>query len=201
MRGIGVLVLLLAAAWSLNRADASEKIVARSPAELFRARCSACHDPSRTNHRRASRDGWREIVNRMQRMPQSGITPAEAGIIIDYLAGRDARTSTKASAPKGRVGGRKAYGKDWLAVLEIATVRNGKVVIGGRTYAAAREGLQVSLKRGKRIRTVSLTPEGRGGETAVSDRWRVGTVTYELHLVLYEVHGDTIRIGRALKRS
>ncbi len=194
MRALAPVVLLLAAA-----ALASEKLQKSgggpSARALFLARCSACHDPGRVSHRVASRDEWREIVYRMQRMPQSGISPADAAAILDHLAAPARR------APKASVGGRKAYGKEWLSILETATVRDGAVRIGGRDYKASVKGLTVFLRRGKRSRTVALSDDGKPARTAITDEWRIGRTRYEVHLVLYEVRGDTVRLGRALRRT
>jgi hypothetical protein len=164
---------------------------------LFRARCSTCHDPSRVYHRRASRDGWREIVFRMQRMPQSGITPAEARRIVDYLA---TLQRAPAAAPGAAYGGRTAFGDEWLSILEVATVTDGRVRLGGREYDVRRDGLRVTLAHGRRVRIVAFAEDGTVAETSPVDSWRIGDTVYELHLVLYEIRGDRIRVGRALRR-
>ncbi|MFQ5845376.1 MAG: c-type cytochrome, partial [Planctomycetota bacterium] len=172
----------------------------RSDRKLFRARCSACHDPSRVFHRRASLDEWREIVERMRRMPQSGISPAEAKRIVAYL--RSLRPRRPVGSKGGRrVGGRKAYGPEWLSILETATVRDGRVRLGGRIYTVRIRAGEVRLHDAPKSRTwvVSLTPEGRPGRTARIERWQVGAKTYEVHLVLYERRGETVRLGRALR--
>ena len=65
-----------------KRAETKREI---SPKRLFRRRCSTCHGPARVFHREAGRREWREIIDRMRRMPQSGISPAEAEIILEYL--------------------------------------------------------------------------------------------------------------------
>ena len=65
-----------------KEAEATREI---SPKRLFRRRCSSCHAPARVFHRAAGRGEWREIVDRMRRMPQSGISPEDADIIVDYL--------------------------------------------------------------------------------------------------------------------
>ena len=82
MRSTLLLAALLAAAAATG---ASEKVVPKKEPDgrrLFLARCSTCHDPGRVSHRGASRGEWREIVFRMQRMPQSGISKADANKII-----------------------------------------------------------------------------------------------------------------------
>ncbi len=188
-------VALLSAAAALG----SEVVVIRASdaRTLFLARCSACHDPGRVSHRIASRDAWREIVYRMQRMPQSGISKRDAAAIIDYLA-----SPAKTRAPTGKtLGGRKGYGKEWLSILETATVRDGTVRIGGRDYKASVKGLTVFLRRGKKSRTVALTKDGKPALTSMTDEWRIGKTRYEVHLVLYDVRGDRVRVARALRRT
>ena len=195
-----LLPLLLLAGAAAVGSPAKTKRGTLDPKEaVFLKRCSACHDPGRVYHRVAQRDEWREIVERMRRMPQSGISRAEADVILKYLV-----SLRGGGAPRARVasiGGRAAYGKEWLSVLETATVKKKAVRLGGKDYRVAANGLTVSLRRGKRTYTVALTPEGKVKRTALLDRWRVGTVTYELHVILYSVHGRTLRVGRALRRT
>jgi len=164
---------------------------------LFLQRCSACHDPSRVYHRQAARGEWKEIVDRMRRMPQSGISPRDAEVILGYLVSLRGKAP---APPQARLGGKSAFGGEWLSILQTATVRDGAVGLGRRTYDATRDGLTVSLRYGRRTRVVSLTADGKPCETSVLDRWRVGKTTYELHLVLYELAGDTVRVARALKK-
>lgn len=173
----------------------------KSPEErLFRKRCSLCHDPMRVYHRIAGRDEWREIVRRMQRMPQSGISPRDATAIIDYLVSlRGQGVRRKA---KGRFGGRKAFGDEWIAVLETARPdKEGRASLGGKTYKVSVDGLTAQLQRGKgKLHTVSLTAKGTAGATSLSKSWNIGDVTYEIHLILYAVFDGTPRFGRALRR-
>ncbi len=172
---------------------------APGPRELFLARCSACHDPGRVHHRRASRDEWREIVDRMRRMPQSGISPRDAEVILDYLVSLG---EAAPDAGEEALGGRSAYGPKWLSVLEVATVREDRVRLGGVLYEVERDHLELTLRPDKKVRhVVSLTEKGAAGKTARLDRWKVGRVAYEVHLVLYQIRGETVRVGRALKRS
>lgn len=199
MRRLALPLLLAAAA-----AIASEKQSEKRPAKphdtkartLFLARCSACHDPGRVSHRRASRDGWREIVFRMQRMPQSGISKADAAKIIDYLAS----IGRRAARPGAVLGGRGSYGKEWLAILETAFVEDRHVTLGGRKYRASVEGLTVFLRRGKKTRTLALTDKGKPAATSIVDEWRIGSTRYEIHLVLYQAGRGRTRLARALKR-
>jgi len=194
MRRAAVLALFFVAA-ALAADKPPGKASPKKAKALFLSRCSACHDPGRVYHRTASRGEWKEIVNRMARMPQSGIAPRDAAIILDYLV------SLRGRAPQGaRIGGRAAYGKEWLSILNVAAVHDGRVRLGRASFAAERDGLQVTLKRGKKRYVVSLTEDGKAGKTAQIDRWKVGSATYELHLVLYEVRGDTVRIARALRK-
>ena len=198
MRSTLLLAALLAAAAATG---ASEKVMPKEPdgRRLFLARCSTCHDPGRVSHRVASRGEWREIVFRMQRMPQSGISKADANSIIGYLATLGRR---RAPAAKGKmVGGRRAYGAEWLSILETAPIRKNRVTLGGITWQASIEGLTVFLRRGKRTRTIALTEDGKPAATSLVDEWRVGATRYELHLVLYRVRGDRVRVARALRRS
>lgn len=167
----------------------------REAKKLFEKRCSACHDPGRVYHRTADRDEWREIVQRMRRMPQSGITRADAKIILDYLVslrgGGDRRDA---------LGGRAAYGEEWLSVLETALVKDGRVRLGGRDYTAERDGKSVTLRyRGKEY-AVALPEGDEAPTTARTGGWRIGETRYEVHLVLYRIRGDAVRIGRALRR-
>ena len=168
-----------------------------TPQRLFLARCSTCHDPGRVYHRDARRDEWREVVYRMQRMPQSGITPKEAETILDYLVSLrgNARPAT------GRRGGRDAYGDEWLSILETATVKDGKVRLGGRTYGVKVDGLTAALKRGRKSWTAALGDDGKPALTARLDGWKIGDVAYEIHLVFYEVRDGRVRIARALRRA
>lgn len=153
----------------------------RSPRSLFLERCSACHDPGRVRHRRAGRDEWREIVDRMRRMPQSGISPEEARIILDYLAPRGA--GAPAAPPPAS--------DAWLSFLEIARIREGRVRLGGVDYGAEIRGAAVLLTHGS-IRHL-LEP---GGSVRI-DAWRVGRTRYEIHLLSC---GEGT-VARALKRA
>ena len=171
---------------------ASKKKVASNPrmkdAVLFRRRCSACHDPARVSHRRASRDGWREIVWRMQRMPQSGITPDEARQIVGYLAGR------RAGARSARVRRTRKIETRFLAVLNTAKVRDQRARLGRRIFDVMVRGDIVTLTHADKKHEI------RGEATAVIDSWRVGKTTYELHLFVVQ-REPTLRIGLGLKKS
>jgi len=188
-------LLLLAVAFGPPVRAEKGRVVPESE-RLFRARCSTCHDPSRVFHRRASRDEWREIVNRMRRMPQSGISPRDARIILDYLVSLDGR----APAADGAVlGGREAWGPEWISILGTAPLEKDRVHLGGVEYDAEREGLTVTL-RNLRTHVVSLTPEGLPGKTSLLDAWTIGKSKYELHLVLYEIRDDRVRVALALRK-
>lgn len=196
MRAMAVLVLAGAIAIS---GAAEPPRGAPAARELFLARCSTCHDPGRVNHRRAGRDEWREIVDRMRRMPQSGISPKDGEIILDYLVSLN--EGAPVPSEESALGGRKAYGPKWLSVLEVATVREDRVRLGGVVYEVERDDLELTLRPDKEVRHhVSLTAEGAAGKTALLDRWTVGAFTYEVHLVLYEIRGENCRVGRALRR-
>ena len=54
------------------------------PKALFEKRCSRCHSLDRTK-RTESAEGWKAIVNKMKKKFFSGISDADASIIIDYL--------------------------------------------------------------------------------------------------------------------
>ncbi|MGH7163643.1 MAG: hypothetical protein ACREID_09170 [Planctomycetota bacterium] len=195
MRAAATALLLLAAATVGAREPApSAPVDAKA---LFLARCTACHDPSRVHHREADRDEWREIVDRMRRMPHSGISPSDGKILVDYLV-----SLRGGSAPEtGARGGRAAYGDDWLSILETARVRDGKARLGGREYAVEVDGDAAILRHGGRAHRVALPGGGRAARTALVDRWRVGGARYEVHLLLYEVGGSAVRVARGLKRS
>lgn len=194
-----VLILLAAAALGGEKGAAP----ARTGAErLFRKRCSLCHDPMRVYHRIAGRDEWREIVTRMQRMPQSGISPADAKVIIEYLVSLRGQGVRKRA--RGRFGGRKAWGDEWISVLETARPgANGTVVLGGKRYKVSVDGLTGHLQRGKRgkLHTVTLDKNGRGGTTSLARSWKIGETPYEIHLILYAVRDGVPLFGRALRRS
>ncbi len=194
------------ALWALLLATAIAALAAEDPPrgssgprELFLARCSSCHDPGRVYHRQASRDEWREIVDRMRRMPQSGISPRDAPVILDYLVSLG---ETPREIEEPPLGGRAAYGRKWFSILETAEVREDRVQLGGILYEVERDDLTLTLRPDKKVRhIVSLTEKGAALETALLDRWSIGQVAYELHLVLYEIRGETVRVARALKRS
>ena len=172
-------------------ATASEKKVASnrrmSDATLFRRRCSACHDPARVSHRQAGRDQWREIVWRMQRMPQSGIAPGEARRIVNYLARK------RTDSPSRRARETRKPETRFLAVLNTARVRDKRVRLGRRSFDVEVSGDIVRLK------LAGQKHEIRGAGTVVVDSWRVGKTTYELHLFVV-ARKPTLRIGLGLKK-
>ena len=194
MRALLPVLLLLAAASVGARAD---KRAPPTPAQVFQARCSTCHDPSRVFHRTASRDEWREIVDRMRRMPQSGISPKDAAVILDYLVSLDGRAPAKAGDV---LGGRDAWGPEWISVLGTAPLEKDRVRLGGVEYEAEREGLTVTLRHLK-THVVSLTPEGLPGKTSPLDSWKIVKTTYEVHLIPYEIANDRVRVGLALTKN
>lgn len=193
------LVLLFAGALAFGApAREEEKEAPPSPRELFLKRCSACHAPGRVFHRTADRDEWREIVERMRRMPQSGISKKDAAIILDYLVSLSGRSADGGAEAHG---GRAVYGDAWLSVLETAGVKDGRVRIGGKEYEAVRDGLRVTLRRKGEEHLLSL-PSGDGApRTARVDGWKIGETRYEVHLILYRIRGEHVRIGRALRRT
>ncbi len=154
---------------------------------LFRKRCSTCHDPGRVYHRNAGKDEWREIVDRMRRMAHSGITPREGRIILDYLV------SLRGKRPASRRSGKTTEG-DWLSVLETAVIKDNRVRIGRHSYAVFTDGNSVTLKRNGEKHVVG--PE----RSARVNAWRIGKLTYELHIILYKSRGDRLRLGLALRR-
>ncbi len=202
MRRAWCLVPLLLGAALLAAAEPAAKAQQgrSAAAKLFRARCASCHDPSRVYHRRASAGQWRAIVDRMRRMPYSGITKADAGKIVQYLVDLDGKRPVALGGKPKRLGGRDAYGKQWLAVLETARVRDGEVSLGGRDYTTRMAGNEVTLRHGKsKPFAVSLTATGGAGRTQRVDGWTVGSKTYAVHLILYERIGDQARLGLALR--
>jgi hypothetical protein len=154
---------------------------------LFRKRCSTCHAPARVYHRNASKDEWREIVDRMRRMPHSGIAPEEGRIILDYLVSlREKRTA-------GRKSGKTTKG-DWLSVLETTIVRDNRVRIGGNSYDVSTDGKAVTLTRDGEKHVIGPDRSAR------VNAWRIGKLTYELHLILYESRRARVRLGLAMRR-
>lgn len=165
------------------------------PRALFLKRCSSCHDPSRVSHRAADRDEWREIVERMRRMPQSGISREDAATILEYLVSLSPRAPAADSE-----GGPEVYGDDWLSVLETARVRDGRVRLGGREYQATLDGRSATLRRGAETHVVTLPEAGGAPRTARIAQWRAGEARYEVHLILYRIRGESVLLGRALRR-
>ncbi len=202
MRRAWCLVPLLLGAALLAAAEPAAKAPRgrSAAAKLFRARCASCHDPSRVFHRRASASQWRATVDRMRRMPHSGITKADADKIVQYLVDLGGKRPAALGGKPKRLGGRRAYGKEWLAVLETARVNDGEVSLGGRDYTARVAGNEVTLwhTKGKPF-VVSLDPAGRAGRTQRVDSWKVGRKTYAVHLIFYERIGDQARLGLALR--
>jgi hypothetical protein len=130
----------------------------------------------------------------MRRMPQSGISAQDAATILDYLTGLGNR------APRSAVlGGRDAWGPEWLSILETAAIRDGHVRLGGEEYDAEVQGVAVTLRH-LQTHEVSLTAEGLPGKTSILDRWAIGSATYELHLILYDIRGERVRCGLALRK-
>ncbi|MHC4954145.1 MAG: hypothetical protein ACYTGZ_09660 [Planctomycetota bacterium] len=195
-------------ALALVAAQAEEAAPAKSKTDdaarrLFRRKCRACHDPNRVLHRSAGRAEWREIVERMRRMPQSGISRSDAATILDYLVSLHVtpiEKAARAGEAKGRLGGRRAFGAEWISILEVATVRNGKVSVGGHEYAAQPEGRSLTLTSGEKKAFVSLDAQGKPERTTRIDSWNLGKVRYELHLVLYEIRKKRFRVGIGLRK-
>jgi hypothetical protein len=185
--------VLFAAALVASAEDGSDA-PKPGPRALFLRRCSSCHDPNRVYHRVADRDEWREIVERMRRMPQSGISPEDARTILDYLV------SLRRAPAKESDGGREAYGDEWLSVLETARVREGRARLGGREYEVAVDGRSATLRHGKETHVVALPGEDGAPLTARVAQWQVGDARYEVHLILYRVRGGSAVLGRALRR-
>ena len=123
----------------------------------------------------------------MRRMPHSGITPTEAPIIIDYLV------SLRGKRSAARKSGKTTRG-DWLSVLETAVVKDSRVRIGRHGYAVSTEGNSVTLTRNGEEHVIGPERSARVGA------WRIGKVTYELHLILYKSRSDRLRLGLALRR-
>ena len=195
MRGAALFLLLTGfAALAAEPPEAKREAAAKtiSPKRLFRRRCSTCHGPARVFHREAGRREWREIVNRMRRMPQSGISPSDADIIVDYLVSLRGKQGRKKALP--------AKPADWLSILETAPVRAGKVRIGRRTYGVKTVGDQFELSEGKKTHRIRATAKGRASQTALVDSWRVGKVTYEVHLFVLDARPQRVRVGLGLRR-
>ncbi len=198
---VGMMLLLAGAlavdAFALDEPQAP--VPNRQEEQFFLRKCSACHASQRVTHRRASRSEWREIVDRMRRMPQSGISPEDAKRVLRYLT---ARQETNVEPRDGLLlGGHKAFGrKRWLTILEIATVRKGRVTLGKKTYAVYPSGRTAILERKTKKFDLSFRADGKPGQSVIIDRWKVGSVSYEVHIVLYEVRGKTTRLARAIRR-
>ena len=192
-RVVPLLPLLLALAVA---AGEKKKPADGGGAALVAARCSSCHSPNRLNHRALSRDGWRAVVERMRRMPQSGISSEDARRIVDYLARRDTKAPA-ARAARGRVG---RYGEPWLSILEIATARNDRVRLGGVEYEVERAGDGIVLIGENAEKALTLPAGGKAARTYRVDGWRIGRIAYEVHVVLYEIGEERIRVARALKK-
>ncbi len=198
-----LLATLVAGAASVTSEASEKKTKAPAPARpqprqsLFLARCSSCHSPSRVFHRRAGAAEWREIVNRMRRMPLSGISARDGRSIVAYLISLGRQPTGK----RGRVvGGRAAYGDEWLSVLEVAAGKDGVVRLAGRPYRVVGSGLSATLRRAGKKWGVALSSDGNVLATARLDGWSVGKTRYERHLVLYDVRGETRRFAVALRK-
>lgn len=72
----------------------------RADYEVFAHRCSKCHTLARPLDAPITSDEfWRIYVKRMQRMPGSGITDADAARILRFLHHHAAEQRTKKGAP------------------------------------------------------------------------------------------------------
>ncbi|MDB4930647.1 MAG: hypothetical protein JWM10_3131 [Myxococcaceae bacterium] len=99
-----VAVLLGCAAYQRGEGLDVESVPAplRADYELFARRCSRCHSLSRPlNARISSEEHWREYVNRMRRMPSSGIAADEVPGLLRFLTWYSAARRS----PDGGVGG------------------------------------------------------------------------------------------------
>ena len=73
---------------------------ATAPPEIAEAcsltvrKCTACHDRDRIVYARHSPDEWRNIVEKMRRLPGSSITAAEGDIILRCLIYRTQSTTS-----------------------------------------------------------------------------------------------------------
>lgn len=79
--------VLLAAAltWALPSL-AAETGPTGDAGALFEAKCSVCHPSDRPKGKKKTRDEWEKTVTRMIQTNGASITPAEAKVIVEYLA-------------------------------------------------------------------------------------------------------------------
>ena len=62
-------------------------------------KCTACHDRERFSEPRHSAAQWRDIVDKMRRIPGSSISPADADTVLRCLNYRSSTTSQDTWAP------------------------------------------------------------------------------------------------------
>jgi mono/diheme cytochrome c family protein len=56
------------------------------PKALFEQKCSVCHAIDRATSRQESKEGWAELVKKMQSKQPGSISDEEAARIVDFLA-------------------------------------------------------------------------------------------------------------------
>jgi mono/diheme cytochrome c family protein len=56
------------------------------PKALFEQKCSVCHTTERATTRQETKEGWAELVKKMQAKQPGSISDEEAGRIVDFLA-------------------------------------------------------------------------------------------------------------------
>lgn len=56
------------------------------PKALFEQKCSVCHAIDRATSRQETKEGWTELVKKMQAKQPGAFTDEEAARIVDFLA-------------------------------------------------------------------------------------------------------------------
>lgn len=104
MNGCSFLAAILAFAACTESAP---QFPANMPPDIMEAcalterKCTACHDRDRFAEPRHSSSQWRDIVDKMRRIPGSAISPADAEIVLRCLNYRSSSTTSQGmSAPE-----------------------------------------------------------------------------------------------------
>lgn len=106
--------------------------------DLVEKRCSNCHNLDRVLGARKDAQGWLATVDRMRKIPGSGITEADAQTIVSYLASQ--------SRPQGP----ESNGKTEVA-RALVDQRCGRGHSLDRVYKTVQTGKSGRLARGTRI--------------------------------------------------
>jgi hypothetical protein len=91
---IAIVLTLGACGDSLPRSSLMSNPAAASPeleaaCRLTEHKCSRCHTMGRAlAYEAVTREQWQPVVQRMRRMASSGITRADADVVLDCLASR-----------------------------------------------------------------------------------------------------------------